>query len=514
MMLRLPRRRIWRVAIYLGSLWLVVTAIDLVIVQERREIRPGYETTRIVSPTLPDGRVDYVVAIDEYFGRGVTAENNAAVPALRAWGRWALSPQQPTNGVTDRLGMEPLPAKGDYWVEYDDDKEALKERDEFDGFNIGATTTWPVKVGPRTRKWVAANEGPLRLLMAASRQPRFFIPFYAGHREETMISVLLRHVIPLQETTRALLARAAMRLEAGDAAGFREDVLTVHRWARLLAQTPTLVERLVAIRMETNACRMERMAAAAGKLPAVDAKALAADLAGLGDLPSPSDTVDHGERLFVMDICQWMVHGGPRNVAVLLDQILTQDPRPQPRLWTRVMTTFLPIDYEDSMRQMNMFYDGAVVAWRQPTWALRQDAMQRWEEEGVRAERRNLVSVFLSANWPAIYLLPKLTRAMTASEEARAELRLTQVALGLAAYHAETGTYPTALGKLVPHQLPEAPTDPFTDAPFIYAKTADGYQLYSVGPNMVDDHGSNQKPGDDIPGSLDRHSLTTAPTTR
>ena len=35
------------------------------------------------------------------------------------------------------------------------------------------------------------------------------------------------------------------------------------------------------------------------------------------------------------------------------------------------MATFLPVKYEGGMRSMNAFYDGAVVAWRQPTWAAR-----------------------------------------------------------------------------------------------------------------------------------------------
>jgi hypothetical protein len=60
MRLRLPRRRIWRAAIYLTCLLLILTAADLALVRVRRTIHPGYDTTRIVSPTLPDGRVDYV----------------------------------------------------------------------------------------------------------------------------------------------------------------------------------------------------------------------------------------------------------------------------------------------------------------------------------------------------------------------------------------------------------------------------------------------------------------------
>jgi hypothetical protein len=514
MKLRLPRRRLWRVAIYIVSFWLVVTAIDLVLVQVRREVRPGYETTRIIAPTLPDGRIDYLVAVDEHFGRGVTPENNAAVLALRAWGRWALSPNQPTNGVTDRLGMEPLPAKGDYWVEYDDDREALKERNEFDGLNVSPTAAWPPTVGPRTRQWVAANERPLRLLTEASRRPRFFIPFYAGNRPETMMETLLTHVIPLQETARALLARASLRLGAGDAAGFRADVLAVHRWARLLAQGPTLVERHNANLMEVGACRVERAAAAGGALPAADARALAADLGRLAGFPSPADAVDHGERYLVLDICQWVARGGPGHLAVFLDVILSQGGNSRVHWWTRAATTFLPVNYEESTRSMNAFYDGAVVAWRQPTWAARREAMRLWEEEGERAAHGSVVGLFLTSRWPTIYLLPSLTRAMEEGERTRAELLLTRVALGLAAFKAERGAYPTALADLSPGFVPDVPTDPFTGAPFVYARTEGGYRLYSVGPNMKDDGGTDREPADDVSASSARPTLTTAPTTR
>ena len=87
MKLRLPKRRVWRVAIYLGALLLIAIAIDLVIADARRTIRPGYLTTRIVEPRLPDGSIDYATAVDQHFGRGVTPENNAAVALLQVLGR-------------------------------------------------------------------------------------------------------------------------------------------------------------------------------------------------------------------------------------------------------------------------------------------------------------------------------------------------------------------------------------------------------------------------------------------
>src|SRR5690349_10746497 len=42
------------------------------------------ETTFFSGPLRKDGTVDYVAAINEELGRGVTRENNAAIPLLEA----------------------------------------------------------------------------------------------------------------------------------------------------------------------------------------------------------------------------------------------------------------------------------------------------------------------------------------------------------------------------------------------------------------------------------------------
>ena len=91
MRIHLPRRRIWRATIYLVSLLLVLIAFDLILVQERRNFTYGYDTTRVVGPVMPDGRIDYLSVIDGQYAEGVTPENNAAVPFLEAVGRSALA---------------------------------------------------------------------------------------------------------------------------------------------------------------------------------------------------------------------------------------------------------------------------------------------------------------------------------------------------------------------------------------------------------------------------------------
>lgn len=49
--------------------------------------------------------------------------------------------------------------------------------------------------------------------------------------------------------------------------------------------------------------------------------------------------------------------------------------------------------------------------------------------------------------------------------------------------------YPESLGHLVPSILPTIPIDSYSEQPLIYERRNDGYLLYSVGKNGVDDNG-------------------------
>ncbi|MHC4443204.1 MAG: hypothetical protein ACYTF1_08570 [Planctomycetota bacterium] len=64
------------------------------------------------------------------------------------------------------------------------------------------------------------------------------------------------------------------------------------------------------------------------------------------------------------------------------------------------------------------------------------------------------------------------------------------IALALAAYHREHSRYPNSLVQLVPQYISSLPDDPFVNKPFCYRlDDRDGYVLYSVGEDCVDDGG-------------------------
>ena len=70
---------------------------------------------------------------------------------------------------------------------------------------------------------------------------------------------------------------------------------------------------------------------------------------------------------------------------------------------------------------------------------------------------------------------------------------------GILWYEKERGMYPESLAELVKVGfLEEVPIDPFSDEPLVYRKTDDGFILYSVGMNFVDDggqYGTNKNGG-------------------
>ena len=73
----------------------------------------------------------------------------------------------------------------------------------------------------------------------------------------------------------------------------------------------------------------------------------------------------------------------------------------------------------------------------------------------------------------------------------QARLTLARLALVIGVYQQEHSAYPESL-EGVPALADAMPLDPFSGEPCRYQLTEEGFLLYSVGPNGVDDKG---KPG-------------------
>ncbi len=76
-----------------------------------------------------------------------------------------------------------------------------------------------------------------------------------------------------------------------------------------------------------------------------------------------------------------------------------------------------------------------------------------------------------------------------------AKLELLIAAAAIRRYELAHDEPPPSLEALVPDYLPRVPRDPFGTGPLVYRPSGDGYLLYSVGDNGVDDGG--QRPTDE-----------------
>jgi hypothetical protein len=98
-------------------------------------------------------------------------------------------------------------------------------------------------------------------------------------------------------------------------------------------------------------------------------------------------------------------------------------------------------------------------------------------------------------------LLPAIDKVVTSRERSEQLQRNLHLAFALAAYYADHGRYPAKLDELVPKHVDQIPDDIFSGKALIYEPEANGYLLYSVGANGIDEGGrsfGDDPPGDDL----------------
>ena len=87
-------------------------------------------------------------------------------------------------------------------------------------------------------------------------------------------------------------------------------------------------------------------------------------------------------------------------------------------------------------------------------------------------------------------LLPGLAKVDAKADRSLTTSRLAITVAGLERHRLATGSYPKALGDLVPKWVPAVPLDPMDGQPLRYRLNADGsFTVYGVGPNHTDDNG-------------------------
>ncbi len=456
--------------------------------------------------SLPDDG-DYFVLLDEFVKASAPAGGHSGpedTASAEVPGGTVALPEELRGVVGPRIiaqlkGLQVLqalmgPAPSSAQVQAEEDLERAVER------------PWSREEYPLLSKWLRTSEKALAIVSAASNRQRYFVPLVSESDPPQVIDTAWVEYRILREMGKSLVARAMLKVCSGDIEGAHSDLMIVHRLARLAGHGPEVVDRVIAIRLEALACSGGCALAGSEKLTTAQAQEFLADLEALSPLPGIVETLDASERFMALDAVMMVYRYGP---ASGVNKITGGE-------LTRTMSR-QDLDWDWMLRTLNGWYDREVAAGRKETFAERMKAYartgveaERWiakvikETKGLGLVKNRVEALLLGSNVARqpksktltrllfVVSFPRTEGARVHHDRARMELRLARVTMALAAYRAEQGEYPSGLSDLEPKYFQSVPKDLFVDEPLTYRRDREGYVLYSVGSNMIDDGGEGQ----------------------
>jgi hypothetical protein len=482
------------------------------LLKPRPKITISKETTYIEGPLGPDGYIDYAAALNERCRKGVTVENNAAIPFWQAIGPKEIDPK-----VRPRffklLGIPPLPEKGSYLVGFLQYVGQLKDSPAYgaQGYNDwwqriekqqdkALARPWSREELPVVAGWLSANEKPLAAIVEATRRPKFYSPLV---KTDGMLGLGLgvmngRHAVQL------LCVRAMLLAKAGRIDDAWQDLLAARRLGRLIAQGPYWVDHVVAASFEMIACDGTIALAHHARPTLGQVLRFETDLRHLPAVASTAERCLWGERLWELDFLTALARAEPGAINLL--PLLCNEPR---RKALVTLAADPRVDWDAVLRQANETLDKAVAAYVKHRYSERKQILDKLAAEtdamGKRAAARAKSGATLapaaSRREATEYMIDLLfgerglaggyATIATFEPRAAARFQLAEIALALAGYRSVHGRYPAASKELCPECIGELPFDPFTEQDFHYRTKGAGYILYSVGANGKDDSGEN-----------------------
>jgi hypothetical protein len=482
----------------------------------------GEETTYVTGPLDKDGYIDYVTALNQRLSKGVTPANNANVLLWKVLGppRLRVRPMPPE--FFKWLDMPQPPEQGQYFLPLD---RFIRERLRLDpGTAADKITAQHERVGrwpwtpadyPAIASWLRVNEKPLAVAIQASKRSHYYLPL-TPHRTNKgpkgLVTALLPSVQGCREIVNALVGRAMLRLGQGDTEGAWQDLLACHRLGRLVSQGGTIIEGLVGIAIDAIASHADLVWLDRARPDAKRIERCLNDLRQLPPLAASISKVDIGERFWNLETVMLLDRYGARYFVDLAEH----PEQPVNPFRDQILRD---IEWDPALRTINRWFDRLVAGLRGKDRVEREKKWQQFEKELKELKDKISAPAYVHNLLPGgkataaargqfigdllvCLMMPAMGKVQQAEDRSHQTQDNLAVAFALAWYQRDHGRYPKTLDALAPKYLAKVPQDRFSGKPLIYRPAANGYLLYSVGPNGKDEGGrsySDTPAGDDLP---------------
>lgn len=492
------------------------------------------------------GDVDYLAALNRAYSQGVTPENNAVVPLVRAFGPTAID-EEHREATYKALGIDALPEGGDYFVTFDDFVQELAEQEykvwlakqkealpagaltesEYTGWEVlsirsrikdrlHAETRWPWRSedSPLVAAWLKRNEPHLASFAEASRRSRWFAPF-AGMRtpDRTWLYFQFWSLVDrrlAREVILALSMRTRLHLGEGRPDAACRDAVAAMRLAE--AQTRA---RLFDDLYDASGAHIASLSAMESVLEEAAltsdrARQMLAELGDESDLPTLADMIGPAEELSLVATFPHLARHGLSSTWRDTEDSTAFERTVLSRGEAAILHLF--VDWSEAAAMAEDYRHGLNAAVARKSYAERKAAIEKLIPPGdgsfFDGPRRETLE-FLEQLGPALFD-PATRRRLVTRRIARHAIedhvcdiwdhlllgiyedvlwsrRAGRIGLALAAYRADRGAFPAKLDDLAPNYLPAVPRDPHTNRALHYRREGGGYLLYGLGANGKDD---------------------------
>ena len=422
------------------------------------------ETTGIVSPLHADGTVDYVTALNEKYGKGVKAEENAFVGWLKVVGTNVL-PAEVREKVLGLCGVkkEELGAAGMLHTPF---PWELVEDEKWLGRHL-----WAAEDYPKEAAFLKEEEKSLDAAKEAFGRPRFWVPYV--FTDGPVLGQAAFSSSKYQESTNHLLARAMLRAKGGDFEGFLTDVMAVKRMGLHVASSTSLFEGQTGYSMSRSADGAIGATAGEGIFDAEQCQALGRALDGVGEIPTLAEAIE-GQRWMILDATAYLAAGKGFDFGE----------------WSTVERE--SVDWDGVLKEINKTHDEVMKAMEKNKLEAMEESLTVVRNgcepnDGKYGRRMDETKEVYSARLGRMLVSP-FWGGVGGSEEVRREAvmqhGLARVVVAAAQYRAEKKSWPEKLEELAPGYLKAIPKDLFSEGgeePIAYARTTSVVVVKSVG---------------------------------
>ncbi len=461
------------VLIALGIPLLVAAAILAIwLFWPRPALKLDPDTTFVTGPLYPDGTVDYVAAYNAIMEKGVTPQNNAAIPLIEALVdrrdlRRHWKQELRALGMRQRqLPKTSLPEYSAWRADYEKTLPIGARKAPPSGFapnrHPPEHCPWSANKHPLLAKFLLSQKQRLRLVRQAVKRPRLFFPLPQPARAPYMMRASPGPLSQIQHAGRDLCRQAMFELQRRRLRACLRDLRAVSRLAALMSQGHALsyeigleLRWVAAEDYCAIACAMcgRHPVAPAGLQIAPPKLLLARSTAGLEYRFS---ALDAAMSLFRAADAVTNAHG----------------------------VKPLPLNENFILRKLNTQYNRLAGALSAPTFTaatlqlrLAKRQFLKWQHEKSVDPSMALFQRLDSTLWPS------LIGEISLQYEGKTAWRLAQIAMALAKYRQKHSAFPATLSALRGKNAKFDNLDPFSGHAFDYQRTAAGCIVSSVGPS-------------------------------